>query len=268
MRECRIIERISPALYSNEIAYQKTKRSLNYFEKIKANYGKEYIMSLTNFIGVGIYTIGVVMDSDVSWDNFYLKACEGLDFLNNNFVVNIYGIPKLINNYILIGILSNNLQLWEGIELYNLLLSDEAYVPSKPLIICNQIILKFLRGDTTDILESMQELFSNTDSHEYYHFIVGINYLNILITCNDYEKAKDIFNELDYLIPAISIMDKSYIIKHYNLLEKIISEKIIFSSVKEYCHYFSSSIHPANVPYPDVWKNPYVFSDLQYWSEY
>lgn len=31
-KEIRIVERLSPALYSNEVAYRKTKRSLDYFE--------------------------------------------------------------------------------------------------------------------------------------------------------------------------------------------------------------------------------------------
>ena len=66
-KEIRIVERLSPALYSNEVAYRKTKRSLDYFENKSLFYGKEYIMSLTNFLGVGMYVIGTTTDLELSW---------------------------------------------------------------------------------------------------------------------------------------------------------------------------------------------------------
>lgn len=267
-KEIRIIERLSPALYTNDVAYKKTQRSLNYFEDKRSSYGKEYIMSLTNFLGVGIYIVGTTADSKLSWESLFLKACEGIEFLNCTFNMNVYGIPKLINNYILVGILSQNLSLQSGIELYDSLLTGNEYIPSKPLIECNQRILKFLAGNKRDVLEPMGMLFQSTESHEYYHFIVGINYLNMLIVNGKYNDAEIIFNELNYFVPTISAMDEFYIKKHYFLLKTVIAEKKQYRSVDEYCRFFEKSIHQEGTPFPDVWKKAYILSDLQYWSEY
>lgn len=267
-KEIRIMERLSPALYANEIAYVKTRRSLNFFEDKRTNYSKEYIMSLTNFLGVGIYLVGTTVDSELSWESLFTKACKGIEFLNNVFNMNIYGIPKLINNYILVGILSRSLTFQEGIELFDSLLSENGHIPSRALLECNQMILKFLDGEKEEILVPMKELFLNTKAHEYYHFIIGINYLNILIVNRAYKDAEIIFDELNYVVPTISLMDDLYIKKHYDMLKIIIAEKKQYSSIEEYCQYFEKSIHLDESPFPDVWRKASIFSDLQYWSEY
>lgn len=267
-KELRIMERLSPALYTNEVAYIKTQRSLHYFEHKRMNYGKEYIMSLTNFLGVAMYVVGTTADSSLSWENLYLKACEGIEFLDNMFNMNIYGIPKLMNNYILVGIFSGNLTFQNGVALYDLLLSESGHLPSRPLLECNRMILLFFSEDKNDIVESMGMLFQNSKVHEYYHFVVGINYIHMLIVNGLYTEAEIIFNELNYSIPTISLADEFYIRNHYNLLKSIIEEKQQYSSVKEYRLFYENSIHQKETPYPNVWEKACIFSDLQYWSEY
>ena len=269
-KEIRIIERISPALYSNEVAYRKTKRSLDYFENRKISYGKEYIMSLTNFLGVGMYVVGTTIDSELSWEFLFTKACNGIYFLNNSFSMNIYGIPKLINNYILVGVLSKNITFQEGVELYDSLLLEEVHLPSKPLLECNRLLLKFLDGKCKDqnIIKNMKMLYDNSHNHEYYHFVIGLNYINILIVNNIYKDAEKVFIELDYLIPTISKMDEFYIKKHYDVLNRILQKKIFFSSVDEYNQYFEKAIYQKKTLFPDIWKKANIYSDLQYWSEY
>lgn len=267
-KELRIMERLSPALYASEVAYIKTQRSLNYFEHRRMDYGKEYIMSLTNFLGVAIYVVGTTVDSSLSWDNLYMKACEGIEFLDNTFNMNIYGIPKLINNYILVGIFSGNLSLQAGVDLYDSLLSESGHLPSKPLIECNRMILLFFSESEMDILEPMRILFQNNKSHEYYRFVIGVNYLHMLIVNCLYEEAEQIYAELNCCIPAISVMDKLYIKKHYTLLETIIKEQKPYSTVEEYRSFYENSIHKKEMPYPNAWEKACIFSDLQYWSEY
>lgn len=262
------MERLSPALYANEVAYVKTKRSLNYFEYKRMNYGKEYIMSLTNFLGVAIYVVGTTADSNLSWESLYLKACEGIEFLDNTFNMNIYGIPKLINNYILVGIFSGNLSLQDGVTLYDSLLSEPGHLPSKPLLECNRMMLLFFSESGSDVLEPMRILFQNNKSHEYYRFIVGINYLHMLIVDSSYREAELIFNELNYFIPTISMADELYIKSHYNLLKNIIEEKKQYSSVEEYRLFYEESIHQKEMLYPNAWEKACIFSDMQYWSEY
>lgn len=267
-KEIRIIERLSPALYSNEVAYIKTKRSLDYFENKRIFYGKEYIMSLTNFLGVGMYVIGTTIDSTLSWESLFSKAYNGIEFLNNSFSMNIYGIPKLINNYILIGVFSKNITFQEGIELYDSLLLEKGHLPSKPLLECNKLLLEFANGKYQDIVKKMKILYDNSQNNEYYHFVIGLNYINILIVNSFYKEANKIFLELNYLIPTISKMDELYIKKHYYALNIILEQKVCFSSVKEYLQYFEKTISQENTPLPDIWKNANIYSDLQYWSEY
>ena len=267
-KEIRIVERLSPALYSNEVAYRKTKRSLDYFENKSLFYGKEYIMSLTNFLGVGMYVIGTTTDLELSWQSLFSKACKGIEFLNNSFNMNIYGIPKLINNYILVGVLSKNITFQEGIELYDSLLLEKGHLPSKPILECNRLLLEFLDGKYQDIIEKMKILYQNSQNHEYYHFVIGLNYINILIVNNFYQEAEKIFLELNYLVPTISKMDEFYMKKHYNVLNILLEQKICFSSVDEYLQYFEKTIYQEKTPFPDIWKNANVYSDLQYWSEY
>lgn len=267
-KEIRIIERLSPALYSNEVAYIKTKRSLDYFENKKLSYGKEYIMSLTNFLGVGMYVIGTTTDSTLSWESLFSKACNGIEFLNNSFSMNIYGIPKLINNYILVGVFSKNITFQEGIELYDSLLLEKGHLPSKPLLECNKLLLEFVNGKYQDIVEKMKILYDTSRNNEYYHFVIGLNYINILIVNSFYQEANKIFLELNYLIPTISKMDEFFIKKHYYVLNIILEQKVCFSSVEEYFQYFEKTIYQEKTPFPDIWKNANIYSDLQYWSEY
>ena len=267
-KELRIMERLSPALYASEVAYIKTQRSLNYFKHKQMCYGKEYIMSLTNFLGVAMYVVGTTVDSNLSWESLYMKACEGIEFLDNIFNMNIYGIPKLINNYILVGIFSGNITFQNGVALYDSLLSEPGHLPSKPLLECNRMILLFFSEDKSDVLKSMRSLYQDNKSHEYYRFIIGINYLHMLIVNDSYKEAELIFGELNYSIPAISVADELYIKNHYNLLKTIIEEKKQYPSIAEYCLFYENSICQKEMPYPDAWKKAYIFSDLQYWSEY
>lgn len=265
-KELRILERLSPALYASEVAYIKTQRSLNYFEHKRMSYGKEYLMSLTNFLGVSIYVVGTTADSSLSWENLYMKACEGIEFLDNAFNMNIYGIPKLINNYILVGIFSGNLTLQNGVALYDSLLAEPGHLPSKPLLECNRMILLFF--SEIDVLEPMRILFQSNRSHEYYRFIIGINYLHMLIVNGLYKEAEVIFDELNYSIPTISMVDELYIKNHYNLLKTIIEEKEQYSSVEEYRFFYENAICQKEMPYPNAWEKACIFSDMQYWSEY
>ena len=182
--------------------------------------------------------------------------------------MNIYGIPKLINNYILVGVLSKNITFQEGIELYDSLLLEKGHLPSKPILECNRLLLEFLDGKYQDIIEKMKILYKNSQNHEYYHFVIGLNYINILIVNNFYQEAEKIFLELNYLVPTISKMDEFYIKKHYNVLNILLEQKICFSSVDEYLQYFEKTIYQEKTPFPDIWKNANVYSDLQYWSEY
>ena len=147
--------------------------------------------------------------------------------------MNIYGIPKLINNYILVGVLSKNITFQEGIELYDSLLLEKGHLPSKPILECNRLLLEFLDGKYQDIIEKMKILYQNSQNHEYYHFVIGLNYINILIVNNFYQEAEKIFLELNYLVPTISKMDEFYIKKHYNVLNILLEQKICFSSVDD-----------------------------------
>ena len=73
---------------------------------------------------------------------------------------------------------------------------------------------------------------------------------------------------MNYLIPTISEMDEFYIKKHYYVLNIVLEQKIYFSSVDEYFQYFEKNISQEKKPFPEIWKNANIFSDLQYWSEY
>ena len=90
----------------------------------------------------------------------------------------------------------------------------------------------------------------------------------MVIRKNLYNQAKLIFNKLNYLIPTISLVDEFYIKNHYNLLETIIDKKKQYSSVEEYCLFYENAICKEEIAYPDMWKKAWIFSDLQYWSEY
>ena len=63
-------------------------------------------------------------------------------------------------------------------------------------------------------------------------------------------------------------MDEFYIKKHYYVLNIVLEQKIYFSSVDEYFQYFEKNISQEKTPFPEIWKNANIFSDLQYWSEY
>ena len=267
-REIRILERVSPALYSNEVAYTKTQRSLSYFESRKNDLGKEYIMSLTNYIGVSLYLVGSIVDSELSWNKLYDKSLLGVRFLNQTFNMNYYGIPKFLNNYLLVGFLSEELSGKQCIEIYDLILTQKGHLPSRPLLECNRLNIQFMIGEDEDCCNSIGSLYQKNVENSYYSFVTGINYVSLLIYEQNYAQAKKVFDRLDFLIPAISRVDGPYIKARYEIYESILQNKIAFKSLQEYSEYFSNLMQEKFHSLPDIWKIPIVFSDLQYWSEF
>lgn len=268
IKEIRTLERISPALYEGEIAYIKTLRSLQFFTDNRDQYLKEYLMSLTNYLGVSIYLVGTNVAQDITWSSLYQEAFHGMSCVSSILSSNIYGTPKFINNFVLVSIFANKISLSNGIDLYSHILSEEDHIPSKPLIQCNLFNLFILNDSFKEKMEYIESIYTENLHHEYYRFITGATYINALILTQNFSLACEIYNNLDRLTPTISCMDKKYIEHYYDVIQDILMEEKQFTSVKEFYVFFEQRNSDISLNFPEIWKIPLKFSDLQYWSEY
>ncbi len=254
-----IIQRVSPSLYNTDVAYLKTKKSFEFFETKKNIYPKEFIMVATNYIAMCICSS--------RYDEALAISTQASIFLAETFTNDFPHIFKFMNNCVLSRYLSKELNEHQCYnELESICKLNPEYEKNKLLKNNKAIYLSFKNLDTA--INIMYTLYNENKlnvHNDYYTYLFTFNYIVFLLLKNDYAEASKIFDDLDYLIPAICKNEKSIIINRYNALKYIIDSKIDNMSYSQLEEVFKKNL-PERVD--DYWTHLFIVSDCQYWSEF
>ncbi|MBP3503327.1 MAG: ATP-binding protein [Clostridia bacterium] len=253
----QILNRNAGALYSTEIALQKNQKSVDYFEKYVHTLPLEYIYALTNYSGL------LLVASE--FDQGYIYAQKAINLISTKNIW-IKDLSKIINNFVINGVLSNKINYEEAIKIFETLLKNQSSHKSI-LMTNNYYVLMALSGKTKEIIEKFEALFWSDavqQHNDYYIYLIGINYICVAIAIDDLSVAQNIYNELNEMVPAICISEEYIIKKRYSIYNEIISNKQIKNKSFQFIeNYFAESLKEFDI---DYLKKPYILTDQQFWS--
>ena len=252
-----ILNRNASALYSVEVALQKNQKCVDYFTMHAHTLPLEYIYALTYYSGL------LLIASE--YEKGFLYAKKAVTFISEkNVWVKDFG--KIINNYLINGVMAKRINYNEAVDICILLMNDSISYKSI-LFKSNYYIFRALSGYYDGLLEEIETLFwsDKVQKHnDYYIYLIGINCICISIVMGDFDVAKEIYNALNEMVPAIC-SNEEYIIKmRYKLFEDIIVNKnIIFTKLESLEDYFFQKLVNINSDYA---RKPYILTDQQFWS--
>lgn len=253
----QILNRNASALYSTEVALQKIRKSVDYFEKHVHTLPLEYIYALTNYSGL------LLIASE--FEQGYMYAQKAIKLISTK---NIWmkDLGKIINNFVVNGVLSKQISYEEAIKIFETLLKNQSFQKSA-LMTNNYYVLMALSGRAEEIIKEMEALFwSDTvqKHNDYYIYLIGINYICIAIVQNNLSVAQNIYSELNEMVPAICISEDYVIKKRYRIYHEIISNKQIENKNFQFIEdYFAENLKEFD---NDYLKKPYILTDQQFWS--
>ena len=252
----QILNRNSSALYSTEIALQKSKKSVDYFEIYAHTLPLEYIYALVNYSGL----LFVMSEYKMGFQ----YAQKAVEFITGKKIW-IKDLRKVINNYLVCGTMSQLISYNEAIDIC---LSQKDILSHKSVLLKNNFyIFKALAEQYDGLLEDIKNLFwsETVQKHnDYYIYLVGTNYMCISIILGQLHIAQKIYDILDELVPAICSSEEYIIKRRYNVFKKIITnEHISFISLQSLEKYFSKNLSDINSDYA---QKPYILTDQQFWS--
>jgi len=242
------------ALYPVELAVEKTKRSVNYFEKTSLT--KEYYMSIVNHIGnllhVGRY------DEAYSFSQLLYYYID-IFYTSNNKKLIVYSL----NNILISFYLKNKEISYEFLVQYIDLLNTIPENPSKIIPYTTlSIIFCDLQKDSSRAMEFLNKskLLNRDISDSYYEYYIAANEAAIL-----YLDKKTQTN-------AITILEG--IKGNYPILMKEAMKKTLFERVEIILRNMKEEKSKEeigndlsiNSRYPMIMRY-FLFSDIQFWSE-
>lgn len=253
----QILNRNASALYSTEIALKKTEKSVAYFERYAYSLPLEYVYAVTNYSGL------LLIASD--YEQGFLFAQKAIKFMSDKNIW-IKDSGKIINNYLVNGVLSEKINYNDAITILESLL-DNMQSQKSILLLNNYYIFMALAGQTNELMDKMNLLFYSEvvqKHNDYYIYLVGINYICIAITMGNFSIAKDIYNKLNMMVPAICISEEYIIKKRYSVYNEIIlNTNSNFKNLNSLEEYFDKSLEEINSDYA---RKPYILTDQQFWS--
>lgn len=253
----QILNRNAGAIYSTEIALQKTLKSIKYFENNLSKEPVQYLMALTNYSGL------LMVASDYQ-EGFRISKIS-IDLLHEHKIW-IKDFYKIINNYVINGFLSDEINCIEALEIYEQLFTD-TFLKDKVLLRNNYFYFKLCNGDTQGLLDEIYKLFKSDavqKHNDYYIYLIGINTICIALINNNIQVAKLVFEKLNKIIPSICSREEYYIIQRYSVFEDIIYGKTnILKNVEDLENIFYDKLSVFSYDYP---KRPYILTDQQFWS--
>lgn len=253
----QILNRNASALYSTEIALQKIEKSVAYFERCTYSLPLEYIYALTNYSGLLLIAS--------NYKQGFLFAQKAIKFMSDQNIW-IKDSGKIINNYIVNGVLSERINYNDAITIFESLM-DNMQSQKSILLLNNYYVFMVLAGETDELMDKMNLLFHSEavqKHNDYYIYLVGINYICIAITMGNFGIAQDVYTKLNMMVPAICISEEYIIKKRYSIYNEIIlNPSLNFKNIKALEVYFDESLREINSDYA---RKPYILTDQQFWS--
>lgn len=262
-RDLNVLRRKSIAIYELEISLSHLQKSVHYFQPRHSGdvpeYPREYFMSLVNY-NANLLCLGRFTDAYES----ILEAAKLIEELPD---IAFPRTETMYNNFLLSCYFVGQLQPYEIVPLYQLLLQNLPDMADKTIIQTNFAIFYIQTGD----LESAEQLLTEMRDHLLesrayepsclYH--VEANLVALYLYKGDWVLAESHLKSLGALIPNID--RSSYYVKKHTILEKIIRERITFpddpeSVVLKVCPTFQT----------DAWNyfgRLFAYNTLEYWSE-
>lgn len=249
-----ILRRKSNAVFDSKKSIELLNSSLTFFEKYKDEFNDEYSMVLCNYCAV-LLNLGNFESSY----NVFLKHNQGtIDnkqwlYLENNFVISSFFVNKLSEK---------NLKIF--LEKIDALENDDA----KILFYINIANVYFslgnhLLGET--IMHKAFELNSNYD--DYYNYFIHSNLCIHYLIKGDQESAEQEYIKSNFVPQLYKSYEGQYIQYRNEIIGGLIKSKKRFnfedlSSNMKLA--FDSRFITNNTAF---FNTPYIFSDIQFWSE-
>lgn len=239
--------RISSAFFSQCVAHERLK-SLLETKTRKPRSIKDKVMLLTNLSGCEI-AIG-------KYEQSHIHASEAFTYICR---FPWYGSFKVINNYYISLFMSAN-----DVDKKQILKSYQEILPeNKPsmLISMNLVCMEEIVSPSTYSLDRFV-LPKDERVDNYYRAIIYYNNITFAVLNKQWFDAETYLILADRLIPSICERDKSDIKKRWNLYSDIICERKRFETYDKLRQYAKAQMGALH-----LWSEPYIISDLQYWSE-
>lgn len=252
----QILNRNASAIYSTEIALQKAKNSVDYFTNCAHTLPQEYIYALTNYSGL--------LFCASEYEQGFEYAQKAVDFLLDKKIW-IKDLRKVVNNYIICGVMSQAINYSEALEMC---ISLKDSVPNKNILIENNYyVFRVLLGNYKGLLEEIEKLFwsdSVQKHNDYYIYLIGINYICISLIMGQPCAAQKIYDTLNEMIPAICSREEYIIKRRYSIYKGILeNENLTFKNLHSLEEYFNLNLSDIDSDYA---KKPYILTDQQFWS--
>lgn len=252
-----ILERNASALYSTEVALLKCRKSVDYFMNYAYALCLEYIYALINYSGL------LLVASE--YNEGFLYAQKAVTLISEKKIW-IKDLGKVINNYLVNGVMSQNINYNYALEICESLMRDNPYHKSV-LLKSNYYIFRAFAGFYNGLLNEIGELFwsdSVQKHNDYYVYLIGTNYICISIIIGKFSLAQSIYEELKEMVPAICINEEYIIKKRYEIFKEIIATaNPACTSLKSLEEYFNKNMADIESDYA---KKPYILTDQQFWS--
>lgn len=257
-----IIRRNANAIHINEIAALRTQQSVEFFSKqldqVDFAYPIQLYYSLINHSG-NLLIAG-------EFRNAFLYASKSLELINHFSNISFPEIQIPSNNYILSGLLSNNITASQAANMFELINPYKGFVADEILLKNNYAVIQIYNDNLNvafTLLSQLSLICAEKNIDAYYSYIVQINYGCLLYLIGQEEDSIHLFKQLKNQIPLIP--EKKYLEKRHELLEDAIGK--IEKNWKIWDNYLYEK-------YPFILGKQWLFfskgflvSDIQFWYE-
>ena len=241
------LARVSSAFLSQEMTYQRLHK-LWVSEELSRSSIKNKVMLLTNLSGCEI-AIG-------KYEDGYRHSRDALEYLKRS---PWYGSFKVINNYCVSYFLKSEKDSKKDIlnEISELFELSNCSLLFKMNIVCMQEIVEPSSFD--DMLFPIRQ---EQKIDDYCRALIYYNRITHAILNRIWSKADEDLKHVKSLVPSICYRDQAYIKSRWNFFNDIVCKRIEFLTYDSLRTYIIDKMGATC-----LWSEPYIISDLQYWSE-
>lgn len=256
-----ILKRKSNCVFTPKQSVNDLKNSFDYFCNHKYAFNEEFAMSLCNYsavlLNLGKFDESIECYTKIKWDNLY----DSYKLYNyNNYILAQFFLNK--------NIITENI-MKDIYEFETLVETCSTSVDTKILTYVNLAGLKVYEGEfekAKQIYELADNLNNNYD--DYFTYFINSNMCVIAILNNDYNYAKTLFNNSNYVPKLFSAYEKQYLRKRNEVLLQIIENNEANLTLEAISGILSERLNSAFVTNNiDFFSTAILFSDIQFWTD-